>query len=58
MYDQDQVLTVSLLPLFPFSSSFRLMKPDGGAQDPDDTIDDYYYPEGTYYYVEATDDQE
>ncbi|XP_044453140.1 uncharacterized protein [Triticum aestivum] len=30
--------------------------PDGGAPDPDATTDNYYYPEGAYYYVEATDD--
>ena len=43
---------------FPLSSSFRLMQLDVGAQDPDDTADDYYYPEGAFYYVEAVDDQE
>ena len=43
---------VALLPLFPFSSSsFRVMQPDVGAQEPDATAD-------AYYYVEATDDQE
>ena len=35
------------------------MQPDVGAQDPDATFDDdYYYPEGAYYYVEDADDQE
>ena len=48
-----------MLPLFPLSSSFRLMKPNGGAQDPDATFDDdYYYHEGAYYCMEAADDQE
>uniref|UniRef100_M8AR78 Uncharacterized protein n=1 Tax=Aegilops tauschii TaxID=37682 RepID=M8AR78_AEGTA len=28
---------------------------DGGAQDLDDTTDDYYYPEGAPYYVETAD---
>ena len=52
-------LTVSLLPLFPLSSSFRLMQPDVGAQDPDATFDDdCYYHEGAYYYVKTADDQE
>ena len=45
--------------LFPLLSSFRLLQPDGGAQDADATPDDYcYYPEGAYYYVEPADDQE
>ena len=34
------------------------MQPDGGAQDPDATTDDYYYPEGAYYYMETADGQE
>ena len=42
---------VALLPLFPLSSSFRLMQPDVGAQEPDVTAD-------AYYYVETADDQE
>ena len=36
---------VALLPLFPLSSSFRLMQPDDGAQEPDATADAYYYVE-------------
>ena len=31
---------------------------DGGVQEPDAIFDDYYYPEGAYYYTEAADDQE
>ena len=31
---------------------------DGGVQEPDATTDDYYNPEGAYYYMEAADDQE
>ncbi|KAM3211255.1 hypothetical protein ACQJBY_064819 [Aegilops geniculata] len=31
---------------------------NGGAQDPDDTTNDYFYSEGSYYYMEAADDQE
>ena len=44
----------------PLLSSFRLMQPDGGAQEPDDATpaDYYYYPEGAFYYVEPADDQE
>ena len=38
-------------PFFPLSSSFRLMQPDVGAQEPDATA-------GAYYYVETADDQE
>ena len=41
---------VALLLLFPLSS-FRLMQPDVGAQEPDATVD-------AYYYVETADDQE
>ena len=36
-----------------------MVQPDGGAQDPDATFDnDCYYTEGSYYYMEAADDQE
>ena len=35
-----------------------MLQLDGGAQDPDATAADYYYPEGAYYYVTDTDDQE
>ena len=35
-----------------------MSQPDGGAQDPEATTNDYYYPKGAYYFVEATDDQE
>ena len=45
-------------PPFPLLSSFWLLQPDGGVQEPDATFDDYCYPEGAYYYVEAADDQE
>ena len=34
----------------------RLLRPDDGSQEPDDATDDYYYPEGSYYYVMAVDD--
>ena len=35
------------------------MQPDVGVQEPDDTFDDCYYPEGAYYHVtETADDQE
>ena len=48
-----------MLPLFPLISSFWLLQPDGGSQEPDATPDDYYYyPEGAYYYMEPADDQE
>ena len=42
---------VALLPHSPLSSSFRLMQPDVGAQEPDAIVD-------AYYYVETADDQE
>ena len=42
---------VALLPLFPLSSSFWLMQPDVGDQEPDATVD-------AYYYVETADNQE
>jgi hypothetical protein len=35
-----------------------LLQPDDGVQEPVDPIDDYYYPDGAYYYMESTDDQE
>ena len=38
--------------------SFRLLRPDGGSQEPDATTDYYYYPDGAYYYVETADNQE
>ena len=34
----------------------RLLRPDDGAQEPDDATDDYYYPEDAYYYVKTADD--
>ena len=43
-----------------FATSFshtRLLRSDDGAPEPADPVDDYYYPDGAYYYVEA-DDQE
>ena len=44
----------SLFP--PFFHSSRMSQPDGGAKNPDATFDDdYYYPEGAYYYVMAAD---
>ena len=50
---------VALLPLFPLLSSFSLLQPDGGSQEPDATpVEYYYHPEGAYYYVEPADDQE
>ena len=49
---------VALLPLFPLLSSFWLLQPDGGVQEPDATFDDYCYPEGAYYHVTDADDQE
>ena len=35
-----------------------MLQPDGGAQDPNATADDYYYPKGAYYYMTDIDDQE
>lgn len=35
-----------------------MLQSDGGVQEPDAIFDDYYYPEGAYYYTEAADDQE
>ena len=35
-----------------------MLQPDVGAQDPDATVDDYYNPEGAYYYMVAADGQE
>ena len=48
-------------PPLPLSSSFRLVQPDVGAQEPDATVDDdYYYTGGAYYYyyVQPTDDDQ
>ena len=36
----------------------RLLRPDDGSQEPDDMTNDYYYPEGAYYYMTAADDLE
>ena len=33
-------------------------RPNDGSQEPDDTTEDYCYPEGAYYYVTAADDLE
>ena len=44
-----------MLLLFPHT---RLLRPNDRSQEPDDTTDDYCYPEGAYYYVETADDQE
>ena len=49
---------VALLPLFPLFHSSRMTQPDDRVQEPDATIDDYYYPEGAYYYAETADDEE
>ena len=54
----DEYSWLLCYPLFPLLSSFRLVQPDGGVQEPDDTTDDYCYPEGAYYYVKTADDQE
>ena len=40
-----------------FFPSTRLLRSDDGVPKPADPADDYYYPDGAYYYVE-TDDQE
>ena len=39
-------------------SPYPIVGPDDGCQEPDDTTDDYYYPEGGYYNVTAADDLE
>ena len=54
----DEYSRLLCSPLFPLSSSFWLMQPDVGAQEPDDPTDDYYYLEGAYYYEETAEDQE
>ena len=41
-----------------FFPSTRLLRSDDGAQEPADPVDDYYYPDGAYYYVVTADDQE
>ena len=42
-----------MLPLFP---STRLLRSDDGVQESVDPTDDYYYPDGSYYYVETADE--
>ena len=44
-----------MLPLFPHT---RLLQPDDESQEPDETTEDYCYPEGAYYYVTAADGPE
>ena len=46
---------LALLLLFPYT---RLLRLDNRSQEPDATTEDYYYPEGAYYYMETADDQE
>ena len=44
-----------------FATSFTpypIVATDDGSQEPDDTTDDYCYPEGAYYYVTTADDLE
>ena len=41
-----------------FFSHIRLTQPDDGATESAAPADEYYYPEGAYYYVTDTDDQE
>ena len=36
----------------------RLLRPDVGAQEPDATVNDDYYPGGAYYYVQPADDDQ
>ena len=55
----DEYSRLLCSPLFPLLSSFWLLQPDGGVQEPDATFDDGCYPEGAYYHVmETADDQE
>lgn len=42
-------------PLFPL---IGLRRSHDGAEEPIDPANDYYYPDGAYYYMEAADDQE
>ena len=51
----DQYSRLLCYLFFPYT---RLLQPDDGSQEPDDTTYDYYYPEGPYYYVIAANDQE
>ena len=43
-------------PPFPLLLPFRLLRPDGGPQELEATIDGYYNPDSAYYYVETADD--
>ena len=54
----DEYSRLLCSPFFTSFHSSRMLQPDGGAQDPDATADDYYCPEGAYYYVTDADDQE
>ena len=55
----DEYSRLLCSPFFPLLSSFWLLQPDGGVQEPDATFDDCYYTEGVYYHVTKTaDDQE
>ena len=47
----DEYSQLLCSPLFPLLSSFWLLQPDGGVQEPDATVD-------ACYYVETADDQE
>ena len=41
---------------YPFYT--RLLRPDVGAQEPDATVENYYYSGGAYYYVQPADDEQ
>ena len=43
---------------YPFFPSTRLLRSDDGALELADPLDDYYYSDGAYYYMETTDDQD
>ena len=45
-------------PSFPPFLSIWLSQPDAGVQEPDATVDDYYYTGGACYYVQAADDDQ
>ena len=45
----------SRLLCYLFSPYTQLLRSDGRSQEPDATTDDYYYPDGAYYYVETAD---
>ena len=55
----DEYSRFLCFPFPPLLSSFWLLQPDAGVQEPDAIVDDDpYYTGGAYYYVQPADDDQ